>query len=114
MEESSCGSHFQRNIRRRGIVAAAIGGNHRGDVVGERTFGSASHQKLIEFDDGSAVVLTDSLYYTPDNKSIVEEGVAPTTEASFSTEYPAAFSRAENPLDDSSSSRGRSCAEQGA
>ena len=79
------------------IVAAAIGGNHRGDVVGERTFGSASHQKLIEFDDGSAVVLTDSLYYTPDNKSIVEEGVAPTTEASFSTEDPAAFSRAENP-----------------
>jgi carboxyl-terminal processing protease len=80
------------------IVAAAIGGNHRGDVVGEHTFGTASHQKLIEFDDGSAIVLTDAFYYTPDNKSILDEGVPPTVEVTLQlTEDPAAFSREENP-----------------
>jgi carboxyl-terminal processing protease len=79
------------------IVAAAIGGNKRGDVVGERTFGSASHQKLIEFDDGSAVILTDSIYYTPGGKSILEDGVTPTTEQAQTTDDPAAFSKAENP-----------------
>lgn len=79
------------------IVAAAIEGNKRGDVVGERTFGSASHQKLIKFEDGSAVILTDSIYYAPDGKSILEDGVAPTTEQTQSTDDPAAFSKAENP-----------------
>lgn len=79
------------------IVAAAIEGNKRGDVVGERTFGSASHQKLIKFEDGSAVILTDSIYYAPDGKSILEDGVVPTTEQTQTTDDPAAFSKAENP-----------------
>ena len=62
------------------ILAAAIGGDKRGDVVGERTFGSASQQKVIPLDDGGALVLTDAFYYTPDGKSIVDNGVAPTVE----------------------------------
>lgn len=79
------------------IVAAAVGGNHRGDVVGERTFGSASEQKLIEFDDGSAIYLTDAFYYTPSGKAIPEEGVVPTAEVTAQSEDAAGFSRAENP-----------------
>jgi carboxyl-terminal processing protease len=62
------------------ILAAAIAGNKRGDVVGERTFGSASEQKLIPLDDGGAVILTVAFYSTPEGKSIVEDGVAPTVE----------------------------------
>lgn len=62
------------------VLAGAIKGNKRGDVVGERTFGSASEQKVIPLDDGGALILTVAFYSTPDGKSIVEDGVAPTVE----------------------------------
>ncbi len=62
------------------VLAGAIKGNNRGDVIGERTFGSASEQKVIPLDDGGAVILTVAFYSTPDGKSIVDEGVAPTVE----------------------------------
>src|ERR1700682_274678 len=59
------------------VLASAIVANHRGDVVGERTFGLASEQKLIGLDDGSALILTVANYYSPSGKSILEEGVIP-------------------------------------
>ena len=62
------------------IIAAAVGDNHRGDVVGERSFGAASEQKVIPLEDGAALVLTVAYYYTPANKSILENGVVPTVE----------------------------------
>jgi carboxyl-terminal processing protease len=60
------------------VLASAIAANHRGDVVGERTFGLASEQKLITLDDGSAIFLTVANYFNPGGKSILEEGVLPT------------------------------------
>jgi carboxyl-terminal processing protease len=60
------------------IVASAIAGNHRGDTVGDRTYGTASMQKLIQLDDGSALILTVANYYTPDSKEIPVDGVTPT------------------------------------
>jgi carboxyl-terminal processing protease len=60
------------------VLASAIVANHRGDVVGERTFGLASEQKLITLDDGAALILTVANYYNPGGKSILEEGVIPT------------------------------------
>ena len=60
------------------VLASAIQANHRGDVVGERTFGLASEQKLITLDDGAALILTVANYYNADGKSILEEGVTPT------------------------------------
>ncbi len=59
------------------VLASAIVANHRGDVVGERTFGIASEQKLISLDDGAALFLTVANYYNGDGKSILEEGVVP-------------------------------------
>src|SRR5467141_2001387 len=59
------------------VLASAIAANHRGNVVGERTFGLASEQKLITLDDGSALILTVANYYNPGGKSILEEGVTP-------------------------------------
>jgi len=59
------------------VLASAIVANHRGDVVGERTFGLASEQKLISLDDGAALFLTVANYYNGDGKSILEEGVVP-------------------------------------
>jgi carboxyl-terminal processing protease len=60
------------------VLAAAVVGTHRGDVVGERTFGLASEQKLITIPDGSALILTVANYYNANGKSILEEGVTPT------------------------------------
>jgi carboxyl-terminal processing protease len=60
------------------VFASAIVANHRGDVVGERTFGLASEQKLITMDDGAALILTVANYYNPGGKSILEEGITPT------------------------------------
>ncbi len=60
------------------VLASAVLANHRGDVVGERTFGLASEQKTITMDNGAAMVLTVANYYNPSGKSILEEGVTPT------------------------------------
>jgi carboxyl-terminal processing protease len=60
------------------ILASAIGANHRGDIVGERSFGLASEQKLITMDDGGALILTVGNYYNSSGKAILEEGVTPT------------------------------------
>ena len=60
------------------VLASALVANKRGNVVGERTFGLASEQKLITLDDGSALILTTANYYSPSGKSILEDGVTPT------------------------------------
>ena len=61
------------------IVAAAINENHRGDVVGDKTFGEGVQQKTIEMPQGGdALVLTVAKYETPDGKVIEDEGVTPT------------------------------------
>lgn len=59
------------------IVAAAILENGRGDVVGDKTFGEGSVQKLIEVPDGSALILSIAKYYTPKGKIIQENGITP-------------------------------------
>jgi carboxyl-terminal processing protease len=59
------------------VLASAMIATHHGDVVGERTFGLASEQKLISLDDGAALFLTVANYYNADGKSILEEGVLP-------------------------------------
>ena len=59
-------------------MASAIADNHRGETVGDRTYGVASMQKLIQLDDGSALILTVANYYTPDGKEIPVDGVIPT------------------------------------
>jgi carboxyl-terminal processing protease len=60
------------------VLAGAFANTHRGDLVGDRTFGLASEQKMIAMDDGSALILTVANYYNASGKSIIEEGVAPT------------------------------------
>ena len=60
------------------VLASALATNHRGELVGERSFGLASEQKLITLDDGAALILTVANYYNGGGKSIMEEGVVPT------------------------------------
>jgi len=59
------------------IVAAAVMENARGDVVGDKTFGEGSVQKVIEVGDGSALILSIAKYYTPGGKAIQDTAVTP-------------------------------------
>ncbi len=60
------------------VLAASLANAKRGDLVGDRTFGLASEQKLITMDDGAALILTVANYTNGDGKTILEEGVMPT------------------------------------
>ena len=59
------------------VVASAVLGNARGDVLGDKTFGSGSIQKLMEMKDGSALLLTTAKYFAPNGKAIQDAAVTP-------------------------------------
>jgi carboxyl-terminal processing protease len=59
------------------IVAAAVLENARGDVLGDKTFGVGSVQKVIEIPDGSALILSIAKYYTPNGKAIQDTAITP-------------------------------------
>lgn len=59
------------------IVAGALQDNHRGLVMGERSFGKGSVQTLIPLDDTTALRLTTARYYTPSGRSVQEGGIEP-------------------------------------
>jgi carboxyl-terminal processing protease len=59
------------------IVAAAVLDNKRGDVIGDRTFGTGAVSKTIEVPDGSALMLTIAKYYTPSGKPIQDTSITP-------------------------------------
>ncbi|HEX9120572.1 MAG TPA: S41 family peptidase [Terriglobales bacterium] len=59
------------------IVAAAILENARGDVLGDKTFGVGSVQKVIEIPDGSALILSIAKYYSPAGKAIQDTAITP-------------------------------------
>jgi carboxyl-terminal processing protease len=62
------------------IVAGAIQDNGRGILVGETTFGKGSVQHVHTLADGSELRVTIARWFTPDNHSIGEEGIAPDIE----------------------------------
>ena len=59
------------------VFAAALGGNKRASVVGERTIGRAGRQKVVKLPDGAGLLLTHLLYLTPGGASLHERGVVP-------------------------------------
>jgi carboxyl-terminal processing protease len=59
------------------IVASAILENARGDVVGDKTFGDGSVQKVLDLPDGSALILSVAKYYSPGGKAIQDAAVTP-------------------------------------
>jgi carboxyl-terminal processing protease len=59
------------------IVAAAVLDNHRGDVVGSRTFGEGVLQKTIALPDGAALILTIAKYESPKGTKIQDDAVTP-------------------------------------
>ncbi|NTV42519.1 MAG: S41 family peptidase [Syntrophobacteraceae bacterium] len=59
------------------IVAGALQDHKRAIILGEATFGKGSVQTVIPLNDGSAIRLTTSLYYTPSGRSIQAKGIEP-------------------------------------
>jgi carboxyl-terminal processing protease len=61
------------------VAAAALLGNKRAQVVGERSYGDAAQRKALTMEDGSAIILSVAKYYSPDGKAIQDTGVTPGT-----------------------------------
>ncbi len=59
------------------IVAGALRDHGRATLMGERTFGKGSVQTVIPLQDGQALKLTTSRYFTPSGASIHERGIEP-------------------------------------
>jgi len=62
------------------IVAGALQDNKRAILMGTRSFGKGSVQRIIPLSDGSAFKLTTALYYTPSGRSIQATGIDPDVE----------------------------------
>ncbi|MGL5784616.1 MAG: S41 family peptidase [Alphaproteobacteria bacterium] len=59
------------------IVAGAFQAHGRGLVVGEKSFGKGSVQTIRPLNNGGAIKLTISRYYTPDGKPVQNDGITP-------------------------------------
>lgn len=59
------------------LFAAALTGNKRATLVGERTLGRAARQRLVRLPDGSGLLLTHLFYLTPSEAPIHEKGLTP-------------------------------------
>jgi carboxyl-terminal processing protease len=59
------------------IVAGALQDRHRATVMGTQSFGKGSVQTIIPIQGHGALRLTTALYYTPDGRSIQDDGISP-------------------------------------
>lgn len=66
------------------IVAGSLRDYQRATLVGERTFGKGSVQRIYEFSDGSTLRVTVAEWFTPSKSRIQSEGVRPDVEISVS------------------------------
>ena len=62
------------------LFAAALDGNKRADLIGERTLGRAGIQKLVRLPDGRGLWLTYARYLTPTGEVIQGKGLSPDME----------------------------------
>ena len=59
------------------IVSGALQDQHRGLIMGQRSFGKGSVQTLIPLGKDTAIKLTTARYYTPSGRSVQEGGISP-------------------------------------
>jgi carboxyl-terminal processing protease len=79
------------------LLAAALKENGRAEMIGERTYGVGSVQKIIPLDDGSALLLSVAKYYTPGGKAIQDNGLTPGVQVAESRQPREAVSDDDNP-----------------
>ncbi len=59
------------------IVAGALQDHGAAKLVGEKTFGKGSVQKLVSLPEGAQLKVTIARWYTPKGKNITKEGITP-------------------------------------
>jgi len=59
------------------VFAAALAGNQRAALVGERTHGRTGVQKFIRLPDGAAMIVSNGWFLTPAGEPILEKGLTP-------------------------------------
>jgi carboxyl-terminal processing protease len=59
------------------VFAAALAGNKRAELIGERTAGRTGVQELVKLPDGSALWITSTRYLTPAAAQIQAKGLDP-------------------------------------
>ncbi len=69
------------------LLTAAIKDTGKGTIIGKNTYGKGVVQTTFPFNDGSAVKLTTSKYYTPNGVCIDGVGVSPDIEVDNSDDY---------------------------
>jgi carboxyl-terminal processing protease len=79
------------------LFAAALKENGRAEMIGERTYGVGSVQKIIPLDDGSALLLSVAKYYTPGGKAIQDTGLTPGVQVAESRQPREAVADEDNP-----------------
>lgn len=62
------------------IVAGALQDHERAILIGETTFGKGAVQNVYNLSDGSQLVVTSALWFTPNNQPIHGVGLAPDIE----------------------------------
>ena len=89
-------------VEDRRLSVYTLRGDSRGDVVGDKTFGDGSVQKLIELPDGSALILSIAKYYSPQGKAIQDVAVTPNVQVADTSDDAAVPDEDENaaPSDD--------------
>ena len=68
------------------ILSGAIKDYEKGIIVGETTYGKGVVQRIFPFEDGTAVKLTISNYFTPNGNNINGVGIEPDVEVVLDTE----------------------------
>lgn len=68
------------------ILAGAIQDYHKGTLVGTTTYGKGIVQQIQRLDDGTALKLTISAYYTPAGRNIHGVGIKPDIELEYDYE----------------------------
>ena len=59
------------------IVAGALQDHKAATLIGEKTFGKGSVQRLVNMPDGAVLKVTVAKWYTPNGKNINKQGITP-------------------------------------
>ena len=66
------------------IVAGALQEHGKAQLIGEKTYGKGTVQKMINLSGGRLLKVTAARWYTPQGKNITKEGIAPDQVVSIS------------------------------
>jgi carboxyl-terminal processing protease len=68
------------------IVAGALQDHNRAILIGEKTFGKGAVQTVHTLSDGSQLIVTSAMWFTPNNQPIHGEGLHPDIEVPYPEE----------------------------